>query len=126
MLMFSTVSSAARLSPTGGEVWAPWTGRQGARAVAHCRRTKAQATSQQSDVFNARDVPPWTGSARVAEATFHVSRLCCGFLAEPGAAEVGALPGRQPHGTVMVIVSYRLIDFYILSKSGSYTTWFII
>lgn len=30
------------------------------------------------------------------------------------------------HSTFMVIVFYRLIDFYILSKSGSYTTWFII
>lgn len=32
----------------------------------------------------------------------------------------------QLHSTFMVIVFYRLIDFYILSKSGSYTTWFII
>lgn len=32
----------------------------------------------------------------------------------------------QLHSTFTVIIFYRLIDFYILSKSGSYTTWFII
>ena len=44
----------------------------------------------------------------------------------PGSWRQTVYLSHERRSTFMVIVFYRLIDFYILSKSGSYTTWFII
>lgn len=63
---------------------------------------------------------------RKASQVSNPARFVAVFSLEPGLLVAGGLPEHQPHSTFMVIVFYRLIDFYILSKSGSYTTWFII
>lgn len=86
-----------------------------------------EQTKQAVKCFNSMISPPPAGSTKAEAPSLQFSmpllQFSCGNL---GSWQWMVYLSHQLHSTFMVIVFYRLIDFYILSKSGSYTTWFII